>query len=772
MNQRGTVADTVKRLLLWTSLTSKGFGRVEFESVLALRQVEDQLRRELAVREIPFYTLVLNWDDPPQEVALGLRDRLGKYAPGVISISGFHSGKAPLLLLAPVVQRLNLLRERLAVEGLRQIWWMTPLFADHFSRGAHDLDSWFQLHLHLTARPELPAEEPGPATLPVGTQDRIWMDPSLAAEVEVLSGLEPGAGAELLRWLGVRGRQSQLEDAAKTEHGHPLALRLLGSHLALWRRGDVRLWKINKDHWATTEIHEWLRPRIRQQQPWLTGTPEEQWLHLLGVLDLPIDEAAVEVLLAEPAIPGLTDQLCGLPRAALLEMQKRLQKDARLLVDSDSPGWLEAQPLLKQYFAQELRLEKPEAFRSAHQRLFAHYTQAAPDLPDTLEEMLPLYRAITHGCMAGFRQKALDEVYWRRIHRGSEGFSWLKLNASRADLEALAYFFEEPWLLPAKELRLEDQTWLLNAAAFCLRGLGILQDAIFPLEIGLESRVSAQDWRSAAGIAGNLSEVHLFQGEIERAVGLANQSVTFANRTRDSSQLLSRWATLADALHQAGRTEDAGPLFRQAELLESEIHPSFPYLHSLQGFQYCDLLLGTAERGAAGCLEAGANGVLACVDVEGRATWALELSESNRWLFYIALDQLTLGRTRLYRAILEERTNSESFSLALENVQQALEGLRYAGAENHVPRALLTRAWLLCHLGKPDDASRDLEEADEIAQLGAMRLHLADVALYRARLFHDSSALAEARRLIDVCGYGRRLPELTHLETILAPASR
>jgi hypothetical protein len=44
-----------------------------------------------------------------------------------------------------------------------------------------------------------------------------------------------------------------------------------------------------------------------------------------------------------------------------------------------------------------------------------------------------------------------------------------------------------------------------------------------------------------------------------------------------------------------------------------------------------------------------------------------------------------------------------------------------------------------------------------------MRLHLADCALYRARLFRDRVALAEARRLIDACGY-RRLPELEDAE--------
>jgi hypothetical protein len=45
-----------------------------------------------------------------------------------------------------------------------------------------------------------------------------------------------------------------------------------------------------------------------------------------------------------------------------------------------------------------------------------------------------------------------------------------------------------------------------------------------------------------------------------------------------------------------------------------------------------------------------------------------------------------------------------------------------------------------------------------------MQLHLADCALYRARIFRDRAALTETRRLIDACDYGRRLPELEAAE--------
>jgi hypothetical protein len=61
-----------------------------------------------------------------------------------------------------------------------------------------------------------------------------------------------------------------------------------------------------------------------------------------------------------------------------------------------------------------------------------------------------------------------------------------------------------------------------------------------------------------------------------------------------------------------------------------------------------------------------------------------------------------------------------------------------------------------------------LDEAWEIAEPGPMRLHMADILLTRARLFRDRDALAQARALIEQCGYGRCKEELADAEAALA----
>ena len=143
-----------------------------------------------------------------------------------------------------------------------------------------------------------------------------------------------------------------------------------------------------------------------------------------------------------------------------------------------------------------------------------------------------------------------------------------------------------------------------------------------------------------------------------------------------------------------------------------------------------------------------------------------------------SLDHLSLGRAALYEAIL----TAADVGRAQSDVEQAVAGLRRAGTQDHLPRALLTRAWLRHLLGArsgSDSAQADLNEAWDIAERGPMRLFLADIHLHRARLFHAATPypwespqadLAAARKLIEQCGYGRRLEELAHAEDALGRA--
>jgi hypothetical protein len=146
----------------------------------------------------------------------------------------------------------------------------------------------------------------------------------------------------------------------------------------------------------------------------------------------------------------------------------------------------------------------------------------------------------------------LDEVYWQRIQRGEESYNTKKLGAFGADLAALAGLFDPPWDKPVAALTEADQAFLLNAAAFCLRALGRLREAVAPMQAGPERRVAQEDWENAAAGAGNLSELHLTLGDVAQAVAMGEASVEYADRSEYAFHRISKRTTWADALHQAG----------------------------------------------------------------------------------------------------------------------------------------------------------------------------------------------------------------------------
>jgi hypothetical protein len=291
--------------------------------------------------------------------------------------------------------------------------------------------------------------------------------------------------------------------------------------------------------------------------------------------------------------------------------------------------------------------------------------------------------------------------------------------------------------------------------------------------------VEQVDWMNAASSASSLSELELTLGEVDAAIRDGETAVVYADRSDDAFKRLYCRTTRTDALHQAGRRDDAEERFVEAEAMQVEQQPQHPLLYSLQGFRYCDLLLGAAERAVWRLLIVTGRdlsatlplGPGACNDVAERARQTLAWVTSQNWPLDIGLDHLTLARASLYQAILRAEPPGG------EHVKDALDLLRRAGTQHYLPLGLLTRALFRATSKNFDGAREDLDEAFEIAERGPMRLHLADIHLHRARLFglmagrpekypwaSPRADLDEARRLVETCGYGRRRDELEDAE--------
>ena len=421
-----------------------------------------------------------------------------------------------------------------------------------------------------------------------------------------------------------------------------------------------------------------------------------------------------------------------------------------------------------------MRLHQPAAFAAAHAQIFEHLCAATPHRSDDLDGLQPLYQAVRHGCLAGRQQEACEKVYVERILRGTgaDGFySQNKLGAIGANLGAVAAFFDEPWGRVSPNLTEPARAWVLNEAAFLLRALGRLTEALWPMRVCGEIDIQAEWWKQAAVSYSNLSELELTLGRLPDAVTHARAAVAHADRSGDAFLRIATRTDAADALHQSGETAEAGRLLAEAERMQLEREPEFPLLYSLPGFRYCDWLLTPVERAAwrvlwsadlrpapgaaadappvspaptAGPLEpdaataANADGqaptdpLAACIDVERRATTALAVAVRSGSLLIIALDHLTLARARLLRALLTGRRPPPG---PAPDALAAVAGLRRAGAVEFLARGLLTAAWSQALRGDPDAARAALDEAHQIAERGPMPLFLADMRLDRARLW-------------------------------------
>jgi tetratricopeptide (TPR) repeat protein len=570
----------------------------------------------------------------------------------------------------------------------------------------------------------------------------------------------------------------ELIAASREVQGHALTLALLGRYLARTKGGDIRKRDAVDLVRADQDARGHAAKVVAAYETWFaregeTRSRELAALRLLGFFDRPASRELLDALREAPPIPGLTDALQDLDEDAWNAILANLADCGLAQPDGDS---LDAHPLVREHLAETLQRTRPEAWREGHRRLYQKLKASVPHRPEGLNGLQPLYQAVAHGCLAGLYEEALGEIYDDRILRGTAGdgfYSWKKLAAFGANLGALACFFTEPWRRPAPVLSESDQAWLLNEAAIQLRALGRLAEALEPLRAGAEMAVQQEDWRNAAQYCNNLSELQLSLGRVREAVANARRSVEHAERSGDAFQRISSRTTLADALHRQGETREARAAFSEAERMQAERQPQYPLLYSFQGFQYCDLLLAGAAwaawAGPRGTGE-GAEGtgadpgwVAACNEVARRASQVLSWEEG--WpeapLLDFALHHLTLARCALYQDRLQSRPPGPE---AREHAERALDRLHASGHQDHIPRGLLTRAWLRHTLGEPDAARADLNEAERIAARGAMALHLADIALTRARLFQDRATLTEAGRLIEEHGYNRRLPELQDAE--------
>ena len=542
-------------------------------------------------------------------------------------------------------------------------------------------------------------------------------------------------GSELLRSLGVTtGLDWEYKNTVQEMKGHALGLVLLGKVLTRYHKGDIARRDKIKDLFKSNRLGDHARKIMDYYDTdtlWGKSVCHTLFLRLIGLFDRPMEETVYNILKEKADI---AQPLKILDEDDFNSLKQDLKSAGLLLMDEQEKRY-DAHPLVRDYFGKKLKEKNPQQFQQCHQVLF-DYFQTVPekDQPDSLEELEPLYRAVHHGCRAGMYKKVLYDVYHKRICRGDEGYSMLKLGAYSSDLAALSGFFPKGWHQPpvSEGLSEDGRAWLLGETSFCLMSLGRMLEAVGPRRQGMLLRVQLEKWEAASINATSLCDLLIVTGQLAEAHKTATQGKQWAEKSGDLFRKMVLQTYVATTLHRLGKNKESLMAFEEAERLQVERKTGYPRLLGPQGKNYCDLLLEQAQK------------TEDFEDVFKRAEDSLKALADLNHLLSIALDHLTQGRAL---SKLGQTKRAEDL------LNKAVAGIQKAGKMEFTPEFLLHRASFfrdqanLFHQQENskrqqtyhDNARQDLEEGLEISVRCSMILYEADLKLLEVDLLLDEA---------------------------------
>ena len=609
-----------------------------------------------------------------------------------------------------------------------------------------------------------------------------------------LQNLAPEDGVALLRSFGVSGRDVDMLAAVEEYGRHALALHLLGNALATYLDGDVRkrdtLTELIGDY---DDVERHAFKVMQAYEHWLGGTPELKLLYLLGLFDHPVEQKVLEVLW-DVEIPGLTD---GVSKKAWLVAQRNLTQKYQMMSKYEGQDDLfDCHPLIRGYFGRQLKESQDEVWRQAHTVLYEHY-KGLPEklwekyLPDTLEEMQPLFRAVVHGCAASIPE-VLRDVFVPRIRRHEYFYSWRSLGAYNEELSVLAAFFEDLWATPNKDLPIYVRSAVLSWTGMCLHSRGRLHEALEATEAGLHLNRIDIDALNTAVAANNQAQIYTALGQLNKAEQSYGYAVSNAVEAESNEWIAISTASKADCLLKKGEYALAFAEFKQSEQKRLALEKSKSIRKkTLPSYIYTDILLNKF------------NTTIELLKLVRKIRSTLDLVQNSlgrgQGLIDLGSAQLALGRTYLKLAGLSKSNKSRSFYVGKSKywVEKSIKAYQKSGNLDFLVNGLITYALVLRCLNHFKVSVDILNEIYEIAEPSGMRLHLTDYHLEMARLilaieaeptqypeatpdreqrifpFADQEEpgiltlechIAEAARLIEETGYHRRDAELAELQ--------
>lgn len=540
-------------------------------------------------------------------------------------------------------------------------------------------------------------------------------------QLEELSG---DAGATLLRDLGVRGDEADMQSAVEAYAGHPLCLSLLAGYVSVVCDSEIEQYRSLEslstvqpfDGQASDIMHAYLH--------WFNSPRETCLLNLLGLFDRALSITDLELFVASTSIKGLTTDLQSMSRAEWRYALKKLE-DVNLVTISpqNKSTVVDCHPLVRDFLSEHLRNNHPEIWQRGNEAVFSFLCDQALENPQNMLQLEPIFRAVVHGTRAGLYEESFD-LYFEKIKR--KQFSMFTEGSHHADQSCIRTFFKKPWIEPVPQLSESASSYLLSCAAANLIYLGHIEEAIDPSILSIQWFQFNERWFEAAATAGPLISMLLAAGRLSRAREEWENNQESVKKAGNIVLSAVNKSIEAYLCFLEGDNDKAGELFSESEKVITCGDPKCEVGCPTISAYYCKFLLDTGNVEEA--LER------ALLTVEWRESTAWQVSVDTTSLYATDLQMLGL----IYLALNDRQRAKYYLDKQVEKFRDANEWL-------YLPSGLIARARLHLLNRNFKCSLQDLEEALSIARRTGAKYSEWESIITLAQLRLESEELESAK---------------------------
>ena len=520
----------------------------------------------------------------------------------------------------------------------------------------------------------------------------------------------------LFKKVGVEGSQDEIDSVIEEYGGHALSLILLSKYLVEDFGGDINKAKdippFHSDKEAGGKAHRILLWYERQ-----LGEEQRAFMRLFSLFRGAVREEDFEGVFQAKMETEMNQALRAMSSFSFKRMVDNLFD--RRLISKGQDNTYATHPLIKNYFES---IFEEEVKRLCHKRIYQYFGEYAPEQPETLDAMQPLFEQVYHGCAAGL----YDEVYWpiyvEKI--GGQPCEYKikhKLGAWETNLSLVRTFFPEGDLsqMPLVSEK-SDQSWLLNEAGLALLSIGRPKEGEEPLKAAIDSFLEGNQIAHASVGYQNLAGLQFRTGELESGLESAKKALDAAEKAKFDRYICTSKAYLAGILHLLGKNEEAGNWFRQADELEGKT--SGDRLYSLAGVFYADFLLSIK-----------------------RIDEAFELTKQN--LEICQRYNVVIDISRCHRCLGAIERIKGNHKKAETHLQNAIEIARKIGVPHLEIEALLEFGRLHLDMGRHEDAISDAKEVLKICARTGFKLYEPEAEIVLVKVDMALNDLEQAKTL-------------------------